>query len=272
MLKFKNISLIGMIILMIMIVSCEKTIDSPDTNQLVNKNDGNLLFEDIGNIPWDSVDGYLHSTVKTRDTSINLESYKVDGAVYQSRSYPREMIYGGTMTISNKEVVPDTIDGYWYQWASPLGGSEPDYGMETVWSLDGNPSLSVPSFTDTMYTPDIVTLYQPVPGTSISKSSTLNVTWNQDNNNTNDVIVFIQYLGRSNYYDSTLSDQDFYIWKEENDDGSASFSTSELTDLPVGGSIYVGVIRYNSKTIKVNDRNFFLSAVSKAYVEFEVVQ
>ncbi len=192
-------------------------------------------------------------------------AYVVGGNVHTS--YPNSAsnsVDGGNITAAGVTVSPDPSRSNYYYSYHP--GTSPTFGQATTFSLAGNPSNSVPSFSTNMYLPGRIQL-QHSHGEFIEDGKV--IMWNADASNAHGVYIDLHYDEEVSHTKSpTLPNTD--VWKTlpaVADDGKYSLSATDLEDFPTGGYVQVTVGRGNAKIVTAQGKkyNVYGYSISRGY-------
>ncbi len=171
----------------------------------------------------------------------------------------------GQITISNGRLLPDTASALLYFWndTDTTGKSCPTFGTISNWGIDGNPTYNIPSFTTTMYAPQVLTCSASVA--SVSKQNVYPVSWNVDGNNSYGIFIKLIYVNRSNnditQWDTTISDN-----------GSFSVPSHVLQLFPDSSNVDIAVGRGNYKVYTDSaGRSYLIVGTSLCIQEIKIL-
>lgn len=214
----------------------------------------------------------LHSN--GNDVSPQERTYFVEALVYNEDKTGgiRTAIDGGTVTISDYQLTSDQDDPhvpnrYFAGLSSANAGPLPGFGQTSTWALAGNPTMDIPPVNVQMYVPHEIDIVSPVlndavnPAT-IPSSGDLLISWNADPANTLGVLVHLSYDKEYFNSDASLPDNPVEFADLTEDDGAYSLSVAELQAFPTGATIFLTLMRGNFQEPVVDDKEFFMYAVS----------
>lgn len=223
--------------------SCkEKSIESEE-----NKKEGFSIFPIFNNLDYSDTRGtVIFSATRLHQNEFSGFDYQARAQIFNNENRD-SMINAGSVLVGNFNLVFDNNYQSYNEGATPNFDDTKDYfGTNVDVKILG--TQQVDSATINFYSPEKIEMTLSNLA-ELSKSSSLNITWNTDNSNPNDVYVAVVYDGvHSNYIDSTFSDKNETIYLEStNDDGSYTIPSSVFSNLSVGSFVKVVIGRGNYK-------------------------
>lgn len=215
-------------------------------------------------LPWlkTGTATYGHFYITSQRAGNNTPSYHSGGLIYASTNNTQS-VNGGTMTAGGTNINFDS-DHLYYSIAQPT------FGAVSTWGLTGNPTLSIPSFTDAMYVPQEISMNSPTIPSNLSKSSPLNVLWNSDPNNDSIVILFNYDVPTSQFVDSTKPNVEYGKFYIVPDNGTFTIPTNDLSPIPTNGYIMLLIGRGKGKLTGTSTHKFYIYGSSIAHGTFKV--
>lgn len=176
----------------------------------------------------------------------------------------------GDFYVNSHVVSANASDFDYYKMLSENDGSAL-YGTYTTFKLLGNPSDGIDSFIRTMYIPEEIEMSSPPDEEIYKTTSSNNIFWNADPNNTNGVFIKIMYDGTySNSLDSTMPLNDIVFTNAVSDNGSYTIASSVLAAMPIGGTVKILIGRGNGIEIDKNNKKIYVTAASITYQRFKL--
>lgn len=190
----------------------------------------------------------------------NSRQFQIHGAIYSDTGYTTS-INAGTLSIGGLNFSSDaSMDKQYGNTNIDASDSTPAksiFGATSKFKIAGNSGV-INSDSVSFYVPAEIMMTSPTNSQlTISKSSSLTVQWNTDGSNTEGVYLMLRYNGAlSHAKDSSLSSTDIIITHySSSDGGSYTFSSGDLSSLPVGGILEVYVGRSGFKYLNTTDNN-----------------
>lgn len=210
-------------------------------------NDGITIFPIFNNLSFSDTRGtIIFSATRLHQNAYSGFDYQARAQVYNN-SNRDSLVNAGNIMIGNFNLIFNSNYQSYNEGNTPNFNSTSNYfGDDVDIKILGNQSID--SSTINFYSPDRIEMSLSNL-TELSKSNSLNITWNTDNNNPNDVYIAVVYDGlNSNYMDSTLSEDSETIYLEStDDDGAYTIPSNVFSNLDLGSSIYIIIGRGNYK-------------------------
>lgn len=250
---------LGLVMLTVLAVGCGNDPTNPG-------NSGGVVVPTF--FPWEKSTVPTHGTMyvtASRARGNGTVSYQSGGQIFKDTDHD-SIVDGGLMTVSGLQITSHPVDHFY------LDRNSATFGAVTSWGLSGNSGNGIPSFSDSLYVPSLVSISSPTVGSFVSKSANISLAWNSDANN-DSVVVGFEYLSdASQIRDSTLPGTIIQWATFTEDDGSYSIPSSVLNSLPVGGLVRLVVARGNAKTTGTTSKKFYLYTYTYASEVVEVTQ
>ncbi len=223
--------------------------------------------------PPEDIYGQL-GLVGIRSDDIGRTRYSLDATFFNSLDPDRNAIDVGTVTVSDiswQYEGPEGFPEFHYNWSSPWDESTmPTLGGTGAWGIDGNTEEQVPAITATMYVPQEVIISAPnVNSPSVSRSNGITINWNADPSNTLGVLVGVTRGLSAAIPAGGLFVKPWYTITE--DDGEFHLPGSAIDQVDAGEGVEFVILRGNIQYLKVEGKDYALTAMILHKVQADVV-
>lgn len=173
----------------------------------------------------------------------------------------------GEVTITSVTLSKDV--GYGSTYYSAATNTNNTDGVQVILSVAGNNATGVPTFTDSLYVSDVLTVTAPTFDTTAGgfvadKSTGLSVGWSTDAT-TDSCFIVLTYLAVK---DTTGFGDIYphrYWWVHTADDGAYTISSEILSAFTANNvTLLMTIVRGSTKRITVGSKNYFLKGTSSA--------
>ncbi len=219
----------------------EENVDSKD------ENGGFSLFPIFNNLDISDTRGtVIFSATRVHQNEFGGFDYNASAHIYTDEDR-HTSVNAGSIKIGNFNLTYRAQDTLYTNGSTPnFTGTSDYFGDDVDVKILG--TQYVDSASINFYSPERIEMSLS-DLSELSKSTSLNITWNTDNSNPNDVYVAVVYDGNlSHRMSSTFSDESEVIYHTStDDDGSFTIPSSAFSTLTVGSYVYVVIGRGNYK-------------------------
>lgn len=158
----------------------------------------------------------------------------------------------------------ETVGDYYFCYGDGpdnriTGTTFPTFGDIAEFKIDGDTTNGLYYFSRDVYIPDILYITDTLDY-NIDNDNDLVINWNQDNQNTNKVFIYIEYKRYNHTNDSTMTDDEIDYAIMVPDNGSYTIDSDIIDDFPVNGEIAIYVGRGNQDIFVNNSKDFRILA------------
>lgn len=158
----------------------------------------------------------------------------------------------------------ETIGNYYFCYGDGpdnriTGTTFPTFGDIAEFKIDGDTTNGLYYFSRDVYIPDILYITDTLDY-NIDNDNDLVINWNQDNQNTNKVFIYIEYKRYNHTNDSTMTDDEIDYAIMVPDNGSYTIDSDIIDDFPVNGEIAIYVGRGNQDIFVNNSKDYRILA------------
>ncbi|GEM_PF-2803913 len=182
--------------------------------------------------------------------------------INQAVNSPNTFVNVAAVKVADYDIAtPDSL-GIYYASSVPTGNVK-RFGKNTRWKIGANSTYNIPAFDTTMYVPKELIVQNYSVKRYISRSTDFTINWNQDANNNRDMYIVLTE-------DTDNVGQNIFFWSNEiPDNGSFTISKTVFSNMSVGASFKLVLIRGNGMIVEKNGKNFLLlgySYISQSFV------
>ncbi len=236
-------------------------------------------IEDEKQLP--SILSYLKALAKPTDGEFSISSSSAMNTTSQELLFQGVFVDKnkkakniGTVSFNNTSFSPDANN----QYGNGTALDKKVYGTTVSFRIEGNTTASVTSkvvpVNDSIYVPKEVILSRLVLDNAVEKNTVgvgKKFTYEIDVNNTNGIIVIVEYSPESYSNESIKASYPNYVrnGKAVKDNGQVILDDSYFNGIPIGASVTVTIARANYKFNETSDsETYLLYAYNFKYFNF----